>query len=31
MGSGLGCGMAVTDNVVSCLGFFFYSVPFVVG
>ena len=30
MGSGLGCGMAVVDNVVSCLGFF-YSVQLVVG
>ena len=30
MGSGLGCGMAAMDNVVSCLGFF-YSVRLVVG
>jgi hypothetical protein len=24
MGSGLGCGMVVMDNVVSCLGFFLF-------
>ena len=24
MGSGLGCGMAAMDNVLSCLGFFLF-------
>jgi len=24
MGTGLGCGLAAMDNVVSCLGFFLY-------
>ena len=30
MGSGIGCGMAAMDNVLSCFGFF-YSVPLVAG
>jgi len=31
MGSGLGCGVAAMDSVVSCLVFFLYSVPLVMG